>query len=82
VRILNRLVWRVLDWVDYRIWDARLWMVDAVYGPEPETEGIGSAVVYNGRVDAGAAAPNWLGSAIFRHGWKIGFDRDLISRSG
>jgi hypothetical protein len=28
----------VLDWLDYRIWDARLRMVDALYGPEPETE--------------------------------------------
>jgi len=38
VRMFRRLVWRVLDWIDYRIWDARLRMVDAVYGPEPETE--------------------------------------------
>ena len=38
VRMLSRLIWRVLDWLDYRIWDARLRMVDAVYGPEPETE--------------------------------------------
>jgi hypothetical protein len=36
--ILRRLVWRVLDWLDYRIWDLRLRMVDALYGPEPETE--------------------------------------------
>jgi hypothetical protein len=38
VRMFRRLVWRVLDWIDYRIWDARLRMVEAVYGPEPETE--------------------------------------------
>ena len=38
VRMFRRLVWRVLDWIDYRIWDARLRMVDVVYGPEPETE--------------------------------------------
>jgi hypothetical protein len=38
MKILSRLVWRVLDWFDYRIWDARLRMVDALYGPEPETE--------------------------------------------
>jgi hypothetical protein len=38
VSILSRLVWGVLDWLDYRIWDARLRMVDALYGPEPETE--------------------------------------------
>ena len=38
VRMFRRLVWRVLDWIDYRIWDARLRMVDAVYGTEPETE--------------------------------------------
>ena len=36
--MFRRLVWRVLDWLDYRIWDARLRMVDAVYGPEAETE--------------------------------------------
>lgn len=36
--ILKRFVWRVLDWVGYWIWDARLRMVDTVYGPEPETE--------------------------------------------
>jgi len=36
--MFRRLVWRVLDCIDYRIWDARLRMVDAVYGPEPETE--------------------------------------------
>jgi hypothetical protein len=36
--MFRRLVWRVLDWIDYRIWDARLRMVDAVYGTEPETE--------------------------------------------
>jgi hypothetical protein len=36
--MLSRLVWRVLDWFDCRIWDARLRMVDAMYGPEPETE--------------------------------------------
>jgi len=38
VRMFRRLVWRVFDWIDYRIWDARLRMVDAVYGPEPGTE--------------------------------------------
>ena len=36
--MFRRLVWRVLDWIDYRIWDAWLRMVDAVYGREPETE--------------------------------------------
>ena len=82
MRILKRLVWRGIDWVDYWIWDARLRMVDTVYGPEPETEADRSAVVYNAGVDAGAAAPNWLESASFRHGWEIGFDRGLISRSG
>ena len=38
MKILSRFVWRVLDWLDYRIWDVRLRIVDAVYGPEPETE--------------------------------------------
>jgi len=38
VPLLSRLVWRLLDWLDYRMWDARLRTVDALYGPEPETE--------------------------------------------
>jgi hypothetical protein len=38
VKILSRLVWRVLDWLDYRIWDVRLRVADAIYGPEPEAE--------------------------------------------
>ena len=38
MRMLSRLVWRVLDWFDYRIWAARLRIADALYGPEPETE--------------------------------------------
>ena len=38
MKIFSRLVWRMLDWLDYRIWDARLRVADAVYGPEPETE--------------------------------------------
>ena len=38
MKILSRLGWRLLDWLDYRIWAARLRIVDAVYGPEPETE--------------------------------------------
>jgi hypothetical protein len=36
--MFRRLVWRALDWIDYRIWEARLRMVDAVYGPEPVME--------------------------------------------
>ena len=35
---LSRLFWQVLDWLDYRVWDLRLRMADALYGPEPETE--------------------------------------------
>jgi hypothetical protein len=31
-------LWRVLDAVDYWVMQARLWRVDALYGPEPETE--------------------------------------------
>jgi hypothetical protein len=38
VKILSRLVWRVLDWLDYRIWGARLRMADGLYGAEPEIE--------------------------------------------
>ena len=38
MRMLSPLVWRVLDWFDYQIWDARRRMADAVYGPEPGTE--------------------------------------------
>jgi hypothetical protein len=32
---LSRLFWRVLDAVDYRVTQARLWVADAVCGPEP-----------------------------------------------
>jgi hypothetical protein len=35
---LARTLWRVLDAIDYRVMQARLWGVDALYGPEPETE--------------------------------------------
>ena len=31
-------LWRVLDAVDYWVMQARLWRVDALYGPEPEIE--------------------------------------------
>jgi hypothetical protein len=31
-------LWRVLDAVDYWVMHARPWRVDALYGPEPETE--------------------------------------------
>jgi len=31
-------LWRLLDAVDYWVMQARLWRVDALYGPEPETE--------------------------------------------
>jgi len=33
-------LWRVLDAVDYWVMQARLWRVDALYGPEPETEAL------------------------------------------
>ena len=36
--MLSRVVWHVLDRLDYRIWDAGLRMVDALSGPEPEAE--------------------------------------------
>jgi hypothetical protein len=32
---LVRLFWRVLDRVDYWLTQARLWVTDAVCGPEP-----------------------------------------------
>jgi hypothetical protein len=35
---LAQRLWRVLDAVDYWVMQARLWRVDALYGPEPETE--------------------------------------------
>jgi len=31
-------LWRVLDALDYWVMQTRLWRVDALYGPEPETE--------------------------------------------
>ena len=36
-RALARIFWRVLDALDYRVMQARLWLIDALYGPEPET---------------------------------------------
>lgn len=56
MKILSRLVWRLLDWFDYRIWDARLRLVDAVHGPEPETEADHERSHRQGPVNAGAAA--------------------------
>jgi hypothetical protein len=38
VSSLSRRLWQALDWLDYRVWDLRLRMADALYGPEPETE--------------------------------------------
>jgi hypothetical protein len=32
---LVRFFWRVLDAVDYWLTQARLWLVEAVYDPEP-----------------------------------------------
>jgi hypothetical protein len=34
----GRLFWRTLDALDYWLTQARLWLVDAVCGPEPETD--------------------------------------------
>jgi hypothetical protein len=36
---LGRTFWRVLDDLDYRLTQARLWLVDVVYGPEAEDGG-------------------------------------------
>jgi hypothetical protein len=33
-----KLFWRAVDWLDYRVMDARLRLLDALCGPEPETE--------------------------------------------
>jgi hypothetical protein len=33
-----RLFWRALDALDYWVMQARLWMLDTLHGPEPETE--------------------------------------------
>ena len=35
-RPLPRLLWRALDRLDYWLMQARLWIVDAVYGPFPD----------------------------------------------
>jgi hypothetical protein len=34
---LERFVWRALDRLDYWLTRARLWLADAMCGPEPET---------------------------------------------
>jgi hypothetical protein len=36
---LSRIFWCVLEALDYWVMQVRLSVVDAVYGPEPETEG-------------------------------------------
>jgi hypothetical protein len=33
---LMRLLWRVLDALDYWLTQARLWIVDALYDPDPD----------------------------------------------
>jgi hypothetical protein len=38
VNMLAGWFWRALDALDYRVMQTRLWGVDALYGPEPETE--------------------------------------------
>ena len=35
---LARTFWRAFDAIDYRVMQARLWMLDTLRGPEPETE--------------------------------------------
>jgi hypothetical protein len=35
-RPLVRFFWRVLDWLDYWLTQARLWLADAVRGPLPD----------------------------------------------
>jgi hypothetical protein len=56
VKILSRLVWRVLDWLDYRIWDVRLRMADAIYGPNRRRRPTASATAKSDGVDADAGA--------------------------
>ena len=36
---LSQIFWRGLEALDYWVMQVRLSVVDAVYGPEPETEG-------------------------------------------
>jgi hypothetical protein len=33
-----RLCWLLVDWLDYLVWLVRLRIIDALYGPQPETE--------------------------------------------
>jgi hypothetical protein len=35
---LERFFWRAVDWLDYRVWNVRLRIIDALCGSEPETE--------------------------------------------
>jgi len=35
--LFGRLFWRLVNWFDYRLVDARLRIVDALYGSEPKT---------------------------------------------
>jgi hypothetical protein len=35
---LGRIFWRVLDTVDYRVMQARLWAIDVACGPFPDCE--------------------------------------------
>jgi nitroreductase len=38
VNSAGRLFWRVVDWIEYSVTDARLRIVDTACGPEPETD--------------------------------------------
>ena len=38
INMLAEWFWRALDALDYRVMQARMRIVDAIYGPKPETE--------------------------------------------
>jgi hypothetical protein len=40
IRTLVRIFWRGLDQLDYLIMQARLWAIDLVCGPEPDTPAV------------------------------------------
>ena len=53
-------LWRVLDALDYWVMQTRLWRVDALYGPEPETEADRLRGVRSGALAAFGSPPDCL----------------------
>jgi hypothetical protein len=33
---LAEFFWHMIDWLDYWMWQARIWAVDTLYGPFPD----------------------------------------------